>query len=294
MLGLAWLENPGRQTGSLGPADLPKNLVKIGLVGLVGLLDPPRKEAIEAVAECHAGGIRVTMITGDHRITVAAIAKMLGIGDGKTAMIGDEIKELNEAQLQEAVRKVDVFARTSPGAQAAPGQGGSGEQTDLRHDRRWRERRAFAQAGRDGTTHLVLSPLEFMQRLAAPVPRQRLQLIRYHGMLAPNATLRARVVPQGQAARGPAACAAGEIRGEAQPVQDRAKHIGWALLLARVFDIDLRRCPGCGAEGAEDHRGDPAAGGVREDPTRPGLDPRPPLRGRASRAGHVGPAVAAG
>jgi magnesium-transporting ATPase (P-type) len=111
VLGLAWLENPGLQTGSLGPADLPKNLV---LIGLIGLLDPPRKEAIEAVAECHAGGIRVTMITGDHRITAAAIAKMLGIGDGKTAMIGAEIEELNEAQLQEAVRNVDVFARTSP------------------------------------------------------------------------------------------------------------------------------------------------------------------------------------
>jgi magnesium-transporting ATPase (P-type) len=111
VLALAWLESPGLQAGGLGPADLPKNLV---LIGLIGLLDPPRKEAIEAVAECHAGGIRVTMITGDHRITAAAVAKMLGIGDGKTAIIGAEIEEMNEAQLQEAVREVDVFARTSP------------------------------------------------------------------------------------------------------------------------------------------------------------------------------------
>jgi P-type E1-E2 ATPase len=58
------------------------------LLGLIGLLDPPRKEAIEAVKECHGGGIRVTMITGDHKITAAAIAKMLGIGDGKTAVAG--------------------------------------------------------------------------------------------------------------------------------------------------------------------------------------------------------------
>ncbi|HEX5674857.1 MAG TPA: HAD-IC family P-type ATPase, partial [Azonexus sp.] len=108
---LAWLENPGLQAGSLSPADLPKNLV---LVGLIGLLDPPRKEAIEAVKECHAGGIRVTMITGDHRITAAAIAKMLGIGDGKTAITGTEIEEMNEAALREAVRDVDVFARASP------------------------------------------------------------------------------------------------------------------------------------------------------------------------------------
>jgi len=52
---------------------------------LIGLLDPPRKEAIEAVRECHGGNIRVTMITGDHKITAAAIARMLGIGDGKTS-----------------------------------------------------------------------------------------------------------------------------------------------------------------------------------------------------------------
>ena len=109
--GLAWLEDPGVKIGTLGPADLPKNLV---LLGLIGLLDPPRKEAIEAVKECHGGGIRVTMITGDHKITAAAIAKMLGIGDGKTAVAGTEIEEMNEAALQETVRDVDVFARASP------------------------------------------------------------------------------------------------------------------------------------------------------------------------------------
>jgi Putative transposase len=91
-----------------------------------------------------------------------------------------------------------------------------------------------------GYRAVLLSPLEFMQRLAALVPRPRLHLIRYHGVLAPNATLRARVVPQGPAARGPAA-------GDAQPVQARAQHIGWARRLERVFDIDLQRCPSCGA-----------------------------------------------
>ena len=111
VLGLAWLENPGVKAGTLGPADLPKTLV---LLGLVGLLDPPRKEAIEAVKECHRGGIRVTMITGDHKITAAAIAKMLGIGDGKTAITGAEIEEMDTATLQERVRDVDVFARASP------------------------------------------------------------------------------------------------------------------------------------------------------------------------------------
>jgi magnesium-transporting ATPase (P-type) len=111
VLALAWLPNPGVKAGALAPADLPKTLI---LLGLVGLLDPPRKEAIEAVKECHGGGIRVTMITGDHKITAAAIAKMLDIGDGKTAVSGAEIEEMDTATLRERVRDVDVFARASP------------------------------------------------------------------------------------------------------------------------------------------------------------------------------------
>lgn len=111
VLALAWLEQPSVKAGSLGPADLPTNLV---LLGLIGLLDPPREEAIDAVKECHGGGIRVTMITGDHKITAAAIAKMLGIGDGRTAITGAEIEDMDTATLQERVRDVDVFARASP------------------------------------------------------------------------------------------------------------------------------------------------------------------------------------
>ena len=111
VLGLAWLPDPGLNAGSLKPEDLPKNLI---LLGLVGLMDPPRKEAIEAVKECYGGGIRVTMITGDHKITAAAIARMLGIGDGKTAVAGTEIEAMNDATLQDCVRDVDVFARASP------------------------------------------------------------------------------------------------------------------------------------------------------------------------------------
>ncbi len=111
VLALAWLENPEVNAGSLGPADLPKNLV---LLGIIGLLDPPRKEAIEAVKDCHSGGIRVTMITGDHKITAAAIGKMLGIGDGKAAVTGAEIEEMDTALLRERVGAVDIFARASP------------------------------------------------------------------------------------------------------------------------------------------------------------------------------------
>jgi magnesium-transporting ATPase (P-type) len=111
VLALAWLDNPNVTPGNLDPGALPKNLV---LLGLVGLMDPPRREAIEAVKECQDGGIRVTMITGDHRITAAAIARMLGIGDGKTAVTGAEIEEMDTTTLQERCRDVDVFARASP------------------------------------------------------------------------------------------------------------------------------------------------------------------------------------
>jgi magnesium-transporting ATPase (P-type) len=111
VLALAWLASPGVTAGKLSAAELPKNLV---LLGLVGLLDPPRKEAIEAVKECQGGGIRVTMITGDHKITAAAIAKMLAIGDGTTAISGTEIEAMDSATLQERVQQVDVFARASP------------------------------------------------------------------------------------------------------------------------------------------------------------------------------------
>ncbi|MDR2856443.1 MAG: HAD-IC family P-type ATPase [Novosphingobium sp.] len=111
VLALAWLPDPELEAGSLTPQHLPETLV---LLGLVGLMDPPRKEAIDAVGECRDGGIRVTMITGDHKITAAAIARMLGIGDGRTAVTGSEIEAMNDAALQECVREVDVFARASP------------------------------------------------------------------------------------------------------------------------------------------------------------------------------------
>ena len=98
---------------------------------------------------------------------------------------------------------------------------------------------------RDGTTHLVMSPLEFMQRLAALVPRPRLHLIRFHGVLAPNAKLRALVVPQGPEspaqATQPDAC-------EANCAHHRPVRLSWAKLLKRVFDLDLEHCPNCGGE----------------------------------------------
>ena len=88
---------------------------------------------------------------------------------------------------------------------------------------------------RDGTTHLMMSPLEFMQRLAALVPRPRLHLIRYHGVLAPNARLRPLVVPQEPEVQERAAevAVAGEC--DVPTVQSRPNRISWARLLKRVF-----------------------------------------------------------
>jgi hypothetical protein len=92
---------------------------------------------------------------------------------------------------------------------------------------------------RDGTTRIRMSPLEFMQRLAALVPRPRLHLIRFHGALAPNAGLRAAIVP-------------GRAHHAGVPAHEHAHgppaRIGWARLLKRVFGIDLEHCPRCGGE----------------------------------------------
>ena len=82
-------------------------------LGLVGFMDPPREGVPEAVAACQSAGIRVKMITGDHAITAAAIARKLGIGDARV-MSGADIARLSGDELARQVRDIDVFARTSP------------------------------------------------------------------------------------------------------------------------------------------------------------------------------------
>ncbi|MBX3705609.1 MAG: cation-transporting P-type ATPase [Pseudomonadales bacterium] len=84
------------------------------LLGLVGIIDPPRPEAITAVAQCRAAGIRVKMITGDHAGTAAAIGRQLGIGLDCAPTTGAELEHLDTAQLRELVARTDVFARSSP------------------------------------------------------------------------------------------------------------------------------------------------------------------------------------
>ncbi len=83
-------------------------------LGLVGLIDPPRPEAIAAVAECRAAGIRVKMITGDHAGTAAAIARQIGLENPDRVLTGAQLDKFDDAQLALEVSSVDVFARTSP------------------------------------------------------------------------------------------------------------------------------------------------------------------------------------
>ena len=102
-------------------------------------------------------------------------------------------------------------------------------------------------AFKDGTTHVVMSPLEFMQRLAALVPRPRLHLIpfdglragRFHGVLAPNAKLRSEIIPSPIEQATEPAC-------DHAHAQGAPARMSWARLLKRVFDIDIDHCPNCG------------------------------------------------
>ncbi|QKS69970.1 cation-transporting P-type ATPase [Paenalkalicoccus suaedae] len=84
------------------------------IIGLAGIVDPPREEAIEAVKECTRAGIQVKMITGDHADTAKAIGHQLGIGDGEHALTGREIDKMSDEELDDAALEYDVFARTSP------------------------------------------------------------------------------------------------------------------------------------------------------------------------------------
>ncbi len=107
---LALAERP-EAGGRINAATLEGGLT---FLGLVGLIDPPRPEAIAAVAECRAAGIRVKMITGDHAGTAAAIAAQIGLANSHRVLTGADLDKLDDAQLALEVVDVDIFARTSP------------------------------------------------------------------------------------------------------------------------------------------------------------------------------------
>jgi magnesium-transporting ATPase (P-type) len=111
----------GERILALARADVPASvealdvddLPRLDLLGMVGLLDPPREEAISAVSTCQSAGIRVVMITGDHAATALAIGRDLGLA-GDQALTGEAIEELDDEELRAAAAGHDVIARASP------------------------------------------------------------------------------------------------------------------------------------------------------------------------------------
>ncbi|KPQ02806.1 HAD-IC family P-type ATPase [Marinobacter sp. HL-58] len=104
-----------------GPAEASQNTLAVEdiddgleLLGLVGLLDPPRQEAIRAIQDCHDAGIRVKMITGDHAMTASAIGARLGLKNTGRVITGKELDRLDDDALKQVAGEVDIFARTSP------------------------------------------------------------------------------------------------------------------------------------------------------------------------------------
>ena len=96
---------------ALGFADVEDGF---SLLGLVGMIDPPRPEAVAAVRACAAAGIRVKMITGDHAITARAIASQVALVNPRDVATGTDLDVLAPERLREIAHRVDVFARTSP------------------------------------------------------------------------------------------------------------------------------------------------------------------------------------
>ncbi|MEJ7931807.1 HAD-IC family P-type ATPase [Ramlibacter sp. AN1015] len=87
---------------------------EVECLGLVGFIDPPRPEARNAIAQCHAAGIQAKMITGDHAVTALAIARELRLAPDPVAITGAELDEVPDAELPALVSRTHVFARTSP------------------------------------------------------------------------------------------------------------------------------------------------------------------------------------
>ncbi len=99
------------ETTAISHDDIQDDII---FLGLAGIIDPPREEAIEAVKVCSDAGITVKMITGDHVDTAKAIGKEMGIGDGEKALQGKDLENMNDNELADAAQEYDIFARTSP------------------------------------------------------------------------------------------------------------------------------------------------------------------------------------
>jgi calcium-translocating P-type ATPase len=84
------------------------------LLGLVGMIDPPRPETIQAIKQCQTAGIAVKMITGDHAGTASAIGRQIGLLNPDEVLTGADLDTLNDVTLKESLKRVNIFARTSP------------------------------------------------------------------------------------------------------------------------------------------------------------------------------------
>ncbi|MFO7576347.1 MAG: cation-transporting P-type ATPase [Pelovirga sp.] len=96
---------------ALSMQDLDNDMV---LLGLVGIIDPPRPEATESIRICNKAGIQVKMITGDHAGTAVAIGREMGITNPQEVVTGKQLEQLSDEDLREMVGRVNIFARTSP------------------------------------------------------------------------------------------------------------------------------------------------------------------------------------
>ena len=110
VLALARKEMPSG-TARLHHKDIAGGMV---FLGLQGMIDPPRAEAMKAVRNCHTAGIRVKMITGDHALTASAVARQIGLANAEKVITGAELAKISDKELIDLVSDVSVYARVAP------------------------------------------------------------------------------------------------------------------------------------------------------------------------------------
>lgn len=110
MLGLAYSKTDSGRT-EIDKDSCEKQKI---FLGVVGIIDPPRDEVIDAIKECKEAGVEVKMITGDHAITARAIGKEIGIGDGEKSLTGKDLEQMSDEEMRKVVGEYDIYARTSP------------------------------------------------------------------------------------------------------------------------------------------------------------------------------------
>ncbi|MFZ2070159.1 MAG: HAD-IC family P-type ATPase [Halobacteriota archaeon] len=111
VIAVAYRELPDGEKEEYTAEDIEKDLT---FVGLLGLADPPREEARDAIERCKKAGIKPIMITGDHKLTAMAIAEELGMFSGEKVLTGAELEKMSEEELDEIVGNVGVYSRVSP------------------------------------------------------------------------------------------------------------------------------------------------------------------------------------